>query len=278
MPRDKHERKRKRKKRKKKKKTAMSMGAYLNAIYSPIMKMEMILSRWLRQCQIEGLSMDVGHLIINRFTFHPMFAADDHSQPLLHEMTPELAQTFCYEFWCKLLILGVSGIGKTSLMRRYVEKVFVSSALAYPVPFGMDYQFKTVHHDGDRIQLQIRDCPPRKYSRNIREYFNGVAAALLCYDITDRQSLFEGVTLWNELCDKEAMLQIRKVLVGTKCDLNALRQCTMEDAQSIARKCGAIHVIETSSKQNINISTVFDYIIHDITRFIDQKRKCPFYG
>ena len=129
--------------------------------------------------------------------------------------------------------------------------------------------------------MQIRDSPDPtdcSNSKCVEEYFHGVAAVLLCYDITDRTSLFEDLKEWNELCDKEAMVHVRKLLIGTKCDLNALRQCTLDDAFQMARKCGASHVIETSAKENTNVRTVFEYTLNAITEFVEQTRTCPFFG
>ncbi|KAF7597382.1 hypothetical protein BBP40_006324 [Aspergillus hancockii] len=124
----------------------------------------------------------------------------------------------------KIVILGSQGVGKTSLVQRYVKNAFHPAGTASTV--GASFVTKRVlDSTSDTIvRLQIWDTAGQERFRSIsRLYYRGANACLLCYDITDEQS-FQEMTGW--------LLELKKNLgdedsvvihvVGTKSDIVAL--------------------------------------------------------
>ncbi|KAL2005137.1 hypothetical protein VTN00DRAFT_2987 [Thermoascus crustaceus] len=124
----------------------------------------------------------------------------------------------------KIVVLGAQGVGKTSLVQRYVKNAFEPANITSTV--GASFVTKRVlDSTSDTIvRLQIWDTAGQERFRSIsRLYYRGANACLLCYDITDEQS-FEEMTGW--------LLELKKNLgedeplvihvVGTKADIVAL--------------------------------------------------------
>ncbi|OJJ50698.1 hypothetical protein ASPZODRAFT_56931 [Penicilliopsis zonata CBS 506.65] len=124
----------------------------------------------------------------------------------------------------KIVILGAQGVGKTSLVQRYVNNAFVPAATASTV--GASFVTKRVLDTTSDtvVRLQIWDTAGQERFRSIsRLYYRGANACLLCYDITD-ESTFTEMTGW--------LLELKKNLVeddpivihvvGTKSDIVAL--------------------------------------------------------
>ncbi|KAL2832562.1 P-loop containing nucleoside triphosphate hydrolase protein [Aspergillus cavernicola] len=124
----------------------------------------------------------------------------------------------------KIVILGAQGVGKTSLVQRYVRNAFNAAATASTV--GASFITKRVLDSASDtiVRLQIWDTAGQERFRSIsRLYYRGANACLLCYDITDEQS-FQEMTGW--------LLELKKNLaeddpivihvVGTKSDIVAL--------------------------------------------------------
>ncbi|KAI9760152.1 MAG: palmitoyltransferase [Chaenotheca gracillima] len=119
----------------------------------------------------------------------------------------------------KIVVLGAQGVGKTSLVQRYVKNSFAPGAHASTV--GASFLTKRVLDDDtdSTVRLQIWDTAGQERFRSISKlYYRGTQAALLCYDITDEHS-FEEMGRW--LVELRANLGEDVILhvVGTKSDL-----------------------------------------------------------
>ncbi|TRY97320.1 hypothetical protein DNTS_020604 [Danionella cerebrum] len=100
-------------------------------------------------------------------------------------------QNFDYMF--KLLIIGNSGVGKTSLLFRYAEDSF---SPAFVSTVGIDFKVKTILRNNNRIKLQIWDTAGQERYRTITTaYYRGATGFLLMFDITNRDS-FNAVQDW----------------------------------------------------------------------------------
>mmetsp|Transcript_78675 Transcript_78675/g.156431 ORF Transcript_78675/g.156431 Transcript_78675/m.156431 type:complete len:299 (-) Transcript_78675:567-1463(-) len=160
----------------------------------------------------------------------------------------------------KVILLGDSNVGKTSLVHRIKENTF--SASASQPTIGCSFCTHTVMSpSGERLTCAIWDTAGQeKYRSFTRQYFRGAQAALVLYDITSAAS-FEGVQRW--LSELEAELAVgggngcALILVGSKVDRHEERQVPIEDARELARAKGAEH-IECSSKEGTNCAAIFE--------------------
>ncbi|OXV07832.1 hypothetical protein Egran_04404, partial [Elaphomyces granulatus] len=125
----------------------------------------------------------------------------------------------------KIVVLGAQGVGKTSLVNRYVKNAFEPATTTSTV--GASFVTKRVLDSASDtlVRLQIWDTAGQERFRSIsRLYYRGAHACLLCYDITDEQS-FRDMTGWllelkKNRADDEEPLVIH--VVGTKSDIVAL--------------------------------------------------------
>ncbi|KAL4773153.1 P-loop containing nucleoside triphosphate hydrolase protein [Aspergillus nidulans var. acristatus] len=124
----------------------------------------------------------------------------------------------------KIVVLGAQGVGKTSLVQRYVKNSFNASATTSTV--GASFVTKRVLDSASDtlVRLQIWDTAGQERFRSIsRLYYRGANACLLCYDITDETS-FNEMTGWlhelkRNLTSDDEPIVIH--VVGTKSDIVA---------------------------------------------------------
>ncbi|KAK5130988.1 hypothetical protein LTR08_001400 [Meristemomyces frigidus] len=126
----------------------------------------------------------------------------------------------------KLVVLGSQGVGKTSLVHRYVKNAFIEPNKAQST-VGASFLTTRVHDPeaGATIRLQIWDTAGQERFRSIsRLYYRGAHAAILCYDVTSKKS-FEEMGVWlkelKDNCGIEAGGDLIIHVVGTKSDVVA---------------------------------------------------------
>ena len=111
-----------------------------------------------------------------------------------------------YDLQIKLLMIGDSAVGKTSLLLRYANDTFSSTFIT---TIGIDFKIKTVHLGGKKVKLQIWDTAGQEQFRTItRSYFRGAQGIVLVYDITDRRT-FNSVRSWMAQITDHADQQVR---------------------------------------------------------------------
>ena len=121
----------------------------------------------------------------------------------------------------KVVIIGDSGVGKTSILFRYVKGEFDTNI---NISFGAGFKTKDVAYNdqGDTVKLFLWDTAGQeKYNSLTKLYFKGASAAIVVYDITERTS-FEKAKKWvDELYDYEESegAKMRKFIAGNKCDI-----------------------------------------------------------
>ena len=160
------------------------------------------------------------------------------------------------EIKLKILIIGDSNVGKTSMLLNYTDNYFPESHLA---TIGVEYKVKKITTNKYNITLQIWDTAGQERFRSItKSFFRNTNGILFVYDITSRKS-FQSVKDWikdSEMHDSG----FEKVLCGNKVDLEQQRQVKFDELKEFGMK-KKIDVIETSAKSNINIDESFKKLI-----------------
>lgn len=158
-----------------------------------------------------------------------------------------------YNHLFKLLIIGDSNVGKSSLLLRFADNSFTGS---YITTIGVDFKIRTVEIDGERVKLQIWDTAGQERFRAVtRSYYRGAAGALMVYDIT-RRSTYNHLSSW--LTDARNLTNPNTViiLIGNKADLEAQRDVTYEEAKQFAEENGLLF-LEASAKTGENVEDAF---------------------
>jgi len=174
-----------------------------------------------------------------------------------------------FDIKLKIMVLGESMVGKTSLITRYTNDKFGGR---YLCTVGIDFQKKKIEKNGKRVLLQIWDTAGQERFRNVtKNYFQASQGFILAYDINNKDS-FEKVQYWIEEIKLNAEEKIKCVLIGTKCDLDK-REVSEEEGQNLGRENG-YKFLETSAKENININETFETLVSEImdSNFEENKR------
>ena len=173
-----------------------------------------------------------------------------------------------YDFIFKILLLGDSNVGKSSLISRYVDGLW--SDVFVPT-IGVDFKIKTLEIGNKNIKMQIWDTAGQERFRNIiSSYFRGSHGILLIYDITNKNS-FNNLQDWLEVIENNANKNVLKILIGNKNDLEEDRQIKTEEGQSFANR-NNMQFIETSAKTNTNVTDAFEALAKIMMEFNSDKK------
>jgi len=171
-----------------------------------------------------------------------------------------MSRDAAFDLQIKLLMIGDSGVGKTCLLLRYANDSFSPTFIT---TIGIDFKIKNVDLDSRRIKLQIWDTAGQERFRTITtSYFRGAQGILLVYDVTDRDS-FNSIRNWVAQIQQHADVNVNKILVGNKCDMQGERLVSLEEGQALAAEYG-IAFFETSAKADINVEKAFITIAREV--------------
>jgi Ras-related protein Rab-2A len=160
----------------------------------------------------------------------------------------------------KYIIVGDSGVGKSSIMIQFTEHKF---SLMHDMTIGVEFAAYIHTIGNDKIKLQIWDTAGQETFRSItRAYYRGAACALVVFDITKRAS-FNNIKSWINDVQNYSNFPITIILIGNKSDLEEKRQVSSEEAEEFAQQ-NNITYIETSAKNCQNIDKVFIDSIENI--------------
>jgi Ras-related protein Rab-1A len=161
----------------------------------------------------------------------------------------------------KLIVVGDSGVGKSSLLVRYTHNEYNDHFLA---TIGMDFYVRRIILDEEKYKLHIFDSSGQERFRSIiSSYYRNGHGIILMYDTTNLKS-FQNLLDWNKSVEKYSLKDPVRVLVGTKTDLKENRQVTEAMAKAFADILKIDH-FEVSSKLNENINEMFDEFIRKVS-------------
>ena len=167
-----------------------------------------------------------------------------------------------------IVILGDYYVGKSSIINRIINNSFESVTYS---TIGTSYFSKEINLDNNNkvIKFSIWDTAGQERFRSfVTFYLKNPHIIYLCYDITVAQT-FNNLKKWmNTINQNNRLDKYLGVLIGTKSDLNTFRQITFDQGKEYADSIN-FFFYETSSKENTNIDTLFDFTIDT---FIKQNK------
>lgn len=153
----------------------------------------------------------------------------------------------------KVVVLGAQGVGKTSLVVRYIGKMFnhhISPTI------GASFFTCKINVEDTRVKLQVWDTAGQERFRSMAPmYYRNANAALLVFDITSHES-FEAVMGWVKELQRNVEEPLVLNLVGNKTDLVAQRQVTKDEAVQYALNIGGSY-FESSALQDHGVEELF---------------------
>lgn len=166
-----------------------------------------------------------------------------------------------YDHLFKLLIIGDSGVGKSSLLMRFADSTFTGSFIT---TIGVDFKIRTIVVNNERVKLQIWDTAGQERFRTITStYYRGTHGVLVVYDVTNGET-FANIQRWLKEIDQNCDV-VNRILVGNKDDNLEKKIVCTEDAQKFADQVG-IKLFETSAKDNKNVDEMFMAITEQVLK------------
>ncbi|MFX1443407.1 MAG: Rab family GTPase [Promethearchaeota archaeon] len=164
----------------------------------------------------------------------------------------------------KVLTAGEGGVGKTTLLHRYVEGKFSSET---KMTIGVEFFLKELNIDGQKVMLQLWDFGGQERFRFLLEsYVIGARGALLMFDLTRTMTL-ENIDQWVQIVRKEDP-ELPILFLGSKSDLeNDI--CVAEDyIEEFKQQFQMYDFLRISSKTGENVELSFESLTREILKKI----------
>ena len=163
----------------------------------------------------------------------------------------------------KILIIGDSGVGKTSMLLKYVEDYFQDTHIA---TIGVEYKTKKITKGNYKITLNIWDTAGQELFKSItKSFFINTTGIIFVYDITKRDSFSGTSGVKNWIKDSEEYGKFDSILCGNKIDLEKKREVKYDELKELGIKKG-MEFLETSAKTGKNINEAFEKLVDTIIK------------
>ncbi|KAG6517218.1 ras-related protein RABA5c-like [Zingiber officinale] len=171
------------------------------------------------------------------------------------------------QYLFKIVIIGDSAVGKSNLLSRYARNEFNLHSKA---TIGVEFQTQSMEIDGKEVKAQIWDTAGQERFRAVTSaYYRGAVGALVVYDIS-RRTTFDSIPRWLQELNTHCDTTVAKILVGNKCDLENIRNISVEEGKSLAEAEG-LFFIETSALDSTNVKKAFEIVIKEIYNNVSRK-------
>ena len=170
-----------------------------------------------------------------------------------------------YDYLFKVVVIGDSGVGKSSICTRYTKNMYNDMFIT---TIGVDFECHTISLDDKIIKLQIWDTAGQeRFNAITNSFYRGAHGIIIVFDVTNWES-FSNVQKWLKEIELREPDVPYKLIVGNKCDQNSKRVITFEAANEYANKLN-IPYLETSAKVSVNVDQAFLNMASEIkTRII----------
>ena len=169
----------------------------------------------------------------------------------------------------KLLFLGNSTVGKTSILKRFTDEPFNEDAV---LTIGINQRVKFVEINQTKVKLELWDTAGQERFHSIaKNYIRGGHGFIFIYAINDIDS-FKGIKKWIKEAQKvQSIKSFQMIIVGNKCDLvnakdtdrNKEIEVTQQELKQLSNEFG-VSSIEASAKQNVNIDKIFQLLLSQL--------------
>ncbi|MHA1105285.1 MAG: GTP-binding protein [Promethearchaeota archaeon] len=171
----------------------------------------------------------------------------------------------------KFVIIGDHMVGKTSIIRRFVENRFTTD---YRATIGLNILTHKLEFYGNEVIFSLWDVGAQEFFKRFRKtYYQGVQASFIVFDLTNKDSFINVKKWYNELKQLIGSRSIPMVIVGNKTDLSEERKIDYQFAIKMVNELagetfeGGISYIETSALTGDNIEDAFSLVAyHHIIR------------
>lgn len=160
----------------------------------------------------------------------------------------------------KVLTAGEGGVGKTTLLRRYVEGTFIAET---KMTIGVEFFLKELEVDGKKVVLQLWDFGGQERFRFLlQSYALGARGALILFDLT-RPATLDNIEQWVNICRSHDD-ELPMLFIGTKLDIVENLLIDDEFASRFVENYSLFDYLKISSKTGENVDLVFEKLAKEI--------------
>ncbi|KAL3283411.1 hypothetical protein HHI36_006556 [Cryptolaemus montrouzieri] len=160
----------------------------------------------------------------------------------------------------KILIIGESGVGKSSILLRFIDDSFDPDQT---LTIGVDFKTKRLCVEGNNVKLAIWDTAGQERFRTLTpSYYRDAQGAILVFDVSNHSTFSKLETWLNELDTYSTKSNIVKMIVANKIDKEK-REVSREEAMNFARRHQTLY-IEASAKTRDGVQAAFEELVHKI--------------
>ncbi|GLB42933.1 putative rab subfamily of small GTPases [Lyophyllum shimeji] len=162
----------------------------------------------------------------------------------------------------KLLLIGNSSVGKSSLLLRFSDEQWLPEDES-SATIGVDFRVHKMEVKGKKVKLSIWDTAGQERFRTITSsYYRGAQGIILVYDVSNRES-FDALPRWYTELETYVSSSVVKILVGNKVDKEFSRQVSTAEGQAFAKRMSSLF-IEASAKTAIGVNEAFQEVVEKI--------------
>lgn len=185
---------------------------------------------------------------------------------------PATTPSYDEEMLHKTILVGDSGVGKTSLLVQFDQGKFIPGSFSATV--GIGFTNKVVTVDNAKVKLQIWDTAGQERFRSVTHaYYRDAQALLLLYDITSKSS-FDNIRAWLTEIHEYAQSDVVIMLLGNKGDMDKERVIRREEGEKLAKEY-SVPFMETSAKTGVNVELAFTAVAKELKQRAVQPHNGP---
>ena len=171
------------------------------------------------------------------------------------------ASSASYDHLVKILLVGDSGVGKSSLLMRFIEDAFEEVSPTV----GVDFKLKMMNVDGKRLKLTVWDTAGQERFRTLTSsYYRGAHGVIFVYDIANAESFANVEEVWRKEVEMYSTISNGvKMIVGNKVDKESSREIAKEDGVRFAKEHGCLF-LECSAKTRTRVQEAFEELVKGI--------------
>jgi Ras-related protein Rab-18 len=161
----------------------------------------------------------------------------------------------------KILLVGDSGVGKSSLLMRFIDDTFEEVSPTV----GVDFKLKMLNVEGKKLKLTVWDTAGQERFRTLTSsYYRGAQGVVFVYDLTSTESFKNLEEIWQKEVDMYGTIDNSvKMIVGNKVDKESARAIAKEEGVRFAKEHGCLF-LECSAKTKVRVQEAFDELIKGI--------------
>jgi len=174
----------------------------------------------------------------------------------------DLNQEINPEFAFKVVILGDSGVGKTSLVKYEIQNSFINNNNDSTIIF--EHSFKNYSIMGKNVRLQIWDtCGKEMYRSSVQNFYRSALCIFVVFSLDSLDS-FNRVNQWIDEIKENNSEEYILVLVGNKSDLTRPRKIEKEVIENYCKRNEIENYFEASAKSGENVHEIFKIVVKQL--------------